>query len=133
MCIVWLSVQRNLGFVVKRRLLRGECVEDVTSHLMPHLRLHSTFRTYMSYTILRATSKFATVNTTYTSDSGKSNDFNTAARPNCLQVKAHKLMTVRTGESNYLNFDHQFIENEKYNAKKIYKIFRTKSRRDRHR
>ena len=31
----------------------GNCVEDVTSHLMPHLSLHPTLRTCSSDTILR--------------------------------------------------------------------------------
>ena len=43
----------------------GDCVEDVTSHLMPHLSLHPTLRTCSSDTILRGISELATVNTTY--------------------------------------------------------------------
>ena len=39
----------------------GDCVEDVTSHLMPHLSLHPTLRTCSSDTILRAISELATV------------------------------------------------------------------------
>ena len=44
---------------------------------MPHLSLHPTLRTCSSDTILRATSELATGNTTYTSDTGKSYEFNT--------------------------------------------------------
>ena len=44
----------------------GDCVEDVTSHLMPHLSLHPTLRTCSSDTILRVISELATGNTTYT-------------------------------------------------------------------
>ena len=44
----------------------GDCVEDVTSHLMPHLSLHPTLRTCSSDTILRGISELATGNTTYT-------------------------------------------------------------------
>ena len=40
----------------------GDCVEDVTSHLMPHLSLHPTLRTCSSDTILRGISELATVN-----------------------------------------------------------------------
>ena len=43
----------------------GDCVEDGTSHLMPHLSLHPTLRTCSSDTILRGISELATVNTTY--------------------------------------------------------------------
>ena len=38
----------------------GDSVEDVTSHLMPHLSLHPTLRTCSSDTILRAISELAT-------------------------------------------------------------------------
>ncbi len=50
----------------------GDCVEDVTSHLMPHLSLHPTLRTCSSDTILRGISELSCANTTYTSDTGKS-------------------------------------------------------------
>ena len=38
----------------------GDCVEDVTSHLIPHLSLHPTLRTCSSDTILRGISELAT-------------------------------------------------------------------------
>jgi hypothetical protein len=68
----------------------GDCVEDVTSHLMPHLSLHPSLRTCSSDTILRGISELATANTTYVSDTGKSYDFNTATKLNSLLVKALK-------------------------------------------
>ena len=57
-------------------------------------------------------------NTTYTSDTGRSYDFNTATMLNSLLVKAF-LSTGQlvAGESYDLDFDHQFIETEKYDAK----------------
>ena len=102
----------------------GDCVEDVTSHLMPHLSLHPTLRTCSSDTILRCISELATANTTYASDKGKSYDFNTATRQNGLLAKA----LVKTGqlvsdESYDMDFDHQFIETGKYDAKMTYKKF----------
>ena len=57
---------------------------------MPHLSLHPTLRTCSSDTILRGISELATVNTTYTSDTGKSYDFNTATKLNSLLVKVHQ-------------------------------------------
>jgi hypothetical protein len=102
----------------------GDCVEDVTSHLMPHLSLHPTLRTCSSDTILRGISELATVNTTYTSDTGKSYDFNTATKLNSLLVKVLKNTgQLVAGESYDLDFDHQFIETEKYDAKMTYKKF----------
>ena len=102
----------------------GGCVEDVTSHLIPHLSLHPTLRTCSSDTILRGISELATANTTYTSETGKSYDFNTASKLNSLLVKV--LMNTGqlvAGESYDLDFDHQFIETEKYDAKMTYKKF----------
>ena len=65
----------------------GDCVEDVTSHLMPHLSLHPTLRTCSSDTILRGISELSCANTTYTSDRGKVYDFNTVTNQNSLLVK----------------------------------------------
>ena len=50
----------------------GDCVEDVTSHLMSHLSLHPTLRTCSSDTILRGISELSTANTTYVSETGRS-------------------------------------------------------------
>ena len=99
-------------------------MEDVTSHLMPHLSLHPTLRTCSSDTILRGISELSCANTTYTSDTGKVYDFNTATKLNSLLVKV--LMNTGqfvAGASYDLDFDHQFIETEKYDAKMTYKKF----------
>ena len=102
----------------------GDCVKDVTSHLMPHLSFHPTLRTCSSDTILRGISELATVNTTYTSDTGKSYDFNTATKLNSLLVKVLKNTGQLVGGESYdLDFDHQFVETEKYDAKMTYKKF----------
>ncbi len=102
----------------------GTCVEDVSSHLMRHLSLHPTLRTCSADTILRAIEELAQENTSYTSESGKTYDFNTADRLNDLLLKA-LLDTgqLRRGEPYDLDFDHQFIETEKYDAKPTYKKF----------
>ena len=41
----------------------GDCVEDVTTHLMPHFSLHPTLRTCSSDTILRGISEPSCANT----------------------------------------------------------------------
>jgi len=56
----------------------GSCVEDVTDHLMSHLSLQPTLRTCSADTILRALNELTRENFSYTSDAGKSYDFNTA-------------------------------------------------------
>ena len=87
------------GTLVSVYFCGGNCVEDVTSHLMPHLSLHPTLRTCSSDTILRGISELATSNTSYTSDTGKSYDFNTAPKLNsrlpscqwCIEWRRHRI------------------------------------------
>ena len=62
----------------------GSCIEDVTSHLMYHLSLHPTLRTCSADTILRAIKELTQNNISYTSDTGKTYDFNTADTLNSL-------------------------------------------------
>ena len=102
----------------------GSCVEDVTSHLMRHLSCHPMLRTCSSDTILRAIRELTQDNISYTSDQGKTYDFNIADKLNALLIKA----LISTGELNEVesydvDFDHQFLETEKYDAKPTYKKF----------
>ncbi len=62
----------------------GSCIEDVTTHLMNHLSLHPTLHTCSSDTILRAIKELTQENISYTSDTGKNYDFNTADTLNTL-------------------------------------------------
>ena len=66
----------------------GSCIEDVTTHLMNHLSLHPTLCTCSSDTILRAIKELTQENISYTSDMGKTYDFNTADTLNTLLLKA---------------------------------------------
>ena len=105
-------------------LCGGSCVEDVTSQLMRHLSYHPTLRTCSSDTILRAIKELTQENISYTSDQGKTYDFNTADKLNTLLINA----LVSTGELKEIeeydvDFDHQFLETEKYDAKPTYKKF----------
>ena len=79
-------------------------------------------RTCSSDTILRAIRELTQDNISYTSDQGKTYDFNTADKLNALLIKA----LISTGELNEVesydvDFDHQFLETEKYDAKPTYK------------
>ena len=105
-------------------LCGGSCVEDISTHLMKHLSLHPTLRTYSADTILRAIGELTCKNITYKSASGKSYDFNTADKMNSLLIKA-LLATgqLKSGQEYDFDFDHQFIETEKYDAKPTYKKF----------
>lgn len=59
-------------------LCGGSCVEDVTSHLLRHLSHHPLLWSCSSDTILRIMDELKQENTTYTSETGKQYDFNTA-------------------------------------------------------
>ena len=102
----------------------GSCIEDVTTHLMYHLSLHPTLRTCSADTILRAIKELTQDNISYTSDTGKTYDFNTADKLNTLLLNC-LLSTgqLKGGEGYDIDFDHQFIETEKYDAKPTYKKF----------
>ncbi len=102
----------------------GSCIEDVTTHLMPHLSLHPTMRTCSSDTILRAINELTQDNVTLVSASGKEYDFNTADKLNTLLVKALLASGgIKKGEAYDVDFDHQFLETEKYDCKPTYKKF----------
>ena len=102
----------------------GSCIEDVTKHLLPTLSLHLTLRTCSSDTILRAIEELTEDNITYVSDAGKAYDFNAAEKLNGLLLNA-LLSTgqLKEGMEYDFDFDHQFIETEKYDAKMTYKHF----------
>ena len=102
----------------------GSFIEDVTTHLMYHLSLHPTFRTCSADTILRAIKELTQDNISYTSDTGKTYDFNTADKLNTLLLNC-LLSTgqLKEGEGYDIDFDHQFIEADKFDAKPTYKKF----------
>lgn len=103
----------------------GSCVEDVSTHLMCHLSCHPKLRTCSADTILRAIKELSVENMTYTSPiSGKSYGFNTADPMNELLVDS--LISTGglcKGQAYDFDFDHQFIETGKYDAKPTYKKF----------
>ena len=93
----------------------GSCVEDVTSHLMRHLSNYPTLRTYSSDTILRAIRELTQDTISYTSNQGKTYDFNTADKLNTLLVNA--LLSageLKEMEEYGVDFDHQFLETERH-------------------
>ena len=103
----------------------GSCIEDVTSHLQPHLSLHPALRTCSSDTVLRAIKELTTENVAYTSEKGKSYNVNTAGLLNKLLVNSLISTKALSPNERYdVDFDHQFIETEKYDAVPTYKRFR---------
>ena len=102
----------------------GSCIEGVTTHLMNHLSLHPTLRTCSSDTILRAIKELTQENISHTSVAGKNYDFNTAVTLNTLLLNCMFASgQLKEGEMYDVDFDHQFIETEKYDAKPTYKKF----------
>jgi len=106
-------------------LCGGSCVEDVTSHLLRHLSHHPLLRSCSSDTILRIMNELKQENTRYTSDTGKQYDFNTADKLNdlLLDVLVSTGQLVQ-GEKYDFDFDHEFLETEKYDTKFTYKKFK---------
>ena len=62
---------------------------------MKHLSLHPTLRTCSADTILRGISELSCANTTYTSDTGKVYDFNTAFVFKFISMPAKWIRTAR--------------------------------------
>ena len=102
----------------------GSCIEDVTTHLGHHLSFHPTLRTCSADTILRAIEELSEKNVSYTSESGKVYDFNTADTLNQLLLNClFSTGQLKKGESYDVDFDHQFLETEKRDTKPTYKKF----------
>ena len=106
----WPKGAKLSGFSMSIYFCGGSCIEDVTTHLMNHLSLHPTLRTCSSDTILRAIKELTQGNISYTSDTGKNYDFNTADTLNTLLL-------------NCMFASDQLKEGEKYDAKPTYKKF----------
>ena len=97
--------------------------QDVTTHLMNHLSLHLTLRTCSSDTILRAIKELTQENISYTSDMGKTYDFNTADTLNTLLLNCIFASGQLKGSEMYdVDFDHQIIEIEKYDEAYIQEV-----------
>lgn len=102
----------------------GSCIEDVSAHLMPHLSLHPRLRTCSSDTILRAIAELSQENISYKSDSRKCYEFNPADKLNKLLIIALvSTKQLKQGCVYDMDFDHQFIETEKHDAKATFKKF----------
>ena len=89
------------------------CIEDLSSHLLRHLSLHPTLHTCSSDTVLRIMGELKEANVTYTSETGRSYDFNTADRLNELLVES--LLAngqLKAGEKYDFDFGHEFLKTD---------------------
>ena len=103
----------------------GDCMEDLNLYLKDVLAERPHTRVPSADTVLRGIEELATENISYTAEkTGNVYDFNTAERLNQLLIKL-LLATGQLAEGGEydVDFDHQFLEAEKYDSKRTYKGF----------
>ena len=113
------DIIRNLTNVF---LCGGSCVEDISGNLGEHLKNIPSNNVPSPDTVLRGIKELATENTTYTSESEKTYDFNINHKLNLLNLKVLQ-MTKQLKPNQYYDFDYdnQILSNNKYDSKKTYK------------
>ena len=99
----------------------GNCVEDVNRKEC-HIRETPDTRIPTSHTVGRAIKELACENTSYSSSSGRTYEFNANSKLNELLMKLNMQMGLfRQGQTVNVDFDHVFIKAEKDDAKYSYK------------
>lgn len=100
----------------------GDCIEDINTHLGDHLKVVPGNNVPSADTVLRGIKVLSTTNNIYTSESGKSYNFNINHKLNKLNVKL-LIHTKQLKPNNCYDFDYdnQVLPNKKYDAKKTYK------------
>ena len=101
----------------------GDCMEDLNLYLKDVLSERPHTRVPSADTVLRGIEELATENISYTAEkTGNVYDFNTAEKLNQLLIKL-LLATGQLAEGGEydVDFDHQFLEAEKYDSKRTYK------------
>lgn len=106
-------------------LCGGTRIEDINAYLKDDLLSRPNTKVPSSDTILKGISELATDNIEYSSSKNNAYSFNPATKLNDLMVK----LLLETGQLKKnqaydVDFDHQFIETEKYDAKRTYKHFK---------
>jgi len=100
----------------------GDCAEDIQTHLGKHLKSIPGNHVPSADTILRGIKELSTQNTGFTSNQGKTYDFNINTKLNLLNIKS-LLLTRQLKKDSYYDFDYdnQIIATEKYDTKHTYK------------
>lgn len=100
----------------------GDCAEDIQTHLGKHLKSIPGNHVPSADTILRGIKELSTQNTSFTSNQGKTYDFNINTKLNLLNIKS-LLLTKQLEKDIYYDFDYdnQIIATEKYDTKHTYK------------
>jgi hypothetical protein len=100
----------------------GDCAEDIQTHLGKHLKSIPGNHVPSADTILRGIKELSTQNASFTSNQGKTYDFNINIKLNNLNIKS-LLLTKQLEKDTYYDFDYdnQIIATEKYDTKRTYK------------
>jgi len=100
----------------------GDCAEDIQTHLGKHLKSIPGNHVPSADTILRGIKELSTQNASFTSNQGKTYDFNINTKLNNLNIKS-LLLTKQLEKDTYYDFDYdnQIIATEKYDTKRTYK------------
>ena len=103
----------------------GDCMEDLNLYLKDVLTERPPTRVPSADTVLRGIEELATENISYTAEkTGNVYDFNTAEKLNQLLIKLLLATGQLTEGGAYdVDFDHQFLEADKYDSKRTYKGF----------
>jgi hypothetical protein len=103
----------------------GDCMEDLNLYLKDVLTERPHTRVPSADTVLRGIEELATGNISYTAEKTDNvYDFNTAEKLNQLVIKLLLATGQLTEGGEYdVDFDHQFLEAEKYDSKRTFKGF----------
>lgn len=114
------EIIRNLSNVF---ISGGDCIEDIGTHLKDHLKAIPNNQVPSPDTILRGITELSAENTQFKSTSGNIYDFNINTKLNRLNIKSLVLTNqLETGKSYDFDYDNQVLPNNKYDAKKTYKM-----------
>lgn len=106
-------------------LCGGNSIEDINAYLKEDLSKRPFTRIPSSDTILKGIRELSTPNIEYISDRGNSYSFNPALKLNDLMVKLLLATGQLEKDTEYtVDFDHQFIETEKFDSRGTYKHFK---------
>ncbi|MDO9580099.1 MAG: IS1380 family transposase [Bacteroidales bacterium] len=100
----------------------GDCAEDIQTHLGKHLKSIPGNHVPSADTILRGIKELSTQNASFTSNQGKTYDFNINIKLNNLNIKSLLLAKQLEKDTFYdFDYDNQIIATEKYDTKRTYK------------
>lgn len=102
-------------------LCGGDHIEDITTHVGPHVCMHPAFRIPSADTLLRGIKELSQDNLQYVSAQGKEYAFNTCEKLNNLLLDMLLHTKQLSAGMHDLDFDHQFIPTQKYDTVYSYK------------